>query len=93
MNVELKGTVKVIFTEKQITDNFSKKEMVITVDEETSYPQDIIIQATNTHIDKLKEVQVGNKVIVKCNLKGNATKDGKYFNQLNLWEIENKTNR
>jgi hypothetical protein len=93
MNIELKGSVKVIYVEKQITDNFSKKEFVITVDEDTSYPQDIIIQATNNNIDKLKEVQVGNKVIVKCNLKGNVTKEGKHFNQLNLWEIENKTNR
>lgn len=93
MNVELKGTVKVILEEKKITDNFSKKEFVITIDEETKYPQDIVIQATNSYIEKLKGLEIGNKVIVKCSIKGNATKDGKYFNKINLWELENRTNR
>jgi hypothetical protein len=53
--------------------------------------QDIVIQANNSKIEKLKGVEVGNKVIVKCSLRGNSTKDGKYFNQLVLWDIENKT--
>ena len=66
MNVELKGTVKELYAEKQITDNFTKREFVVTIDEETKYPQDIIIKATNSVIEKLKDVQVGNKVIVKC---------------------------
>lgn len=91
MIVELKGSVKKLFAENQVTDNFSKREFVLTIDEDSKYSQDIIIQATNTKIDLLKNIVVGNKVIAKCSLKGNEAKDGRYYVQLNLWEIENKT--
>ena len=86
MNVELQGTLKVIFDEVQISDNLSKKEVVITIDENTTYPQDISIQAINSKIDLLKNFKMGEKVIVKCNLKGKAS-NGKYFNHLNIWDI------
>ena len=91
MIVELKGSVKKLLTEKQVSDNFSKKEFVVTIDEDGKYPQDIIIQAANSKIDLLKNIVVGNKVIVRCSLKGNEAKDGRYYLQLSLWEIENKT--
>lgn len=91
MIIELKGTVKQILPMVQVTDNFSKQEIVVTIEEDTAYPQDIIAQATNTKIDELKGVDVNNKVIVKCNLRGNTSKDGRYFNQLTVWKIENKT--
>lgn len=93
MNVELKGVVKAIFEEKQINDNLSKKEFVVTIDGDTEYPQDIIIEAVNTKIDKLRGLAIGNKVIAKCNLRGRETKDGRYFNQIALWDLENKTNQ
>jgi hypothetical protein len=93
MIIEIKGSVKVIFAEEQINDNFSKKDIVVTIEEDTQYAQDIIIQAANSKIDLLKEVQPGNKVIAKCNLRGYMSKDGKYFTQLTLWAIENKTNQ
>lgn len=93
MTIELKGTIVAIMTEKQITDNFSKQEFVIRIEEETEYPNEILIQATNTKIGLLKDVAVNNKVIIKCNLTGKKTKDGKWFNQLSVWAIENKTNQ
>ena len=39
---ELKGTVHAKFVEQQITDNYKKQEIVITTDEDTNYPQQII---------------------------------------------------
>ena len=93
MIIELKGSIKLIFAEQQVSDNFSKKDIVVTIEEDSEYAQDIIVQASNSKIGLLKEVQPGNKVIVKCNLRGYKSKDGKYFTQLTLWAIENKTNQ
>ncbi len=89
MIVELKGTLKVVFAEKQINETLKKREIVITIDEDTQYPQDVIVQSINNKTDLLKDFKEGFKVQVKCNLKGSATADGRYFNQLNLWEINN----
>lgn len=87
MNIELRGTLKTIFTEQKINDNLSKKEIVVTIDEDTKYPQDIICQAVNQKIDMLKDFQMGDKVAVKCDLRGKGNKDGRYFNNLSIWEI------
>lgn len=89
MNVELKGVVKLLLDKVQINDNLEKREIVVTIEEDTQYPQDIIVQAINTKIDLLNGFKAGDLVIVKCNLKGRESK-GKYYNQLNLWEIQNK---
>ena len=89
MTVDLKGTIKVIYAEKVVNETLKKVEMVITIDESTEYPQDIIVQVINSRIDLLKNFQSGFKVLAKCNLKGKANVSGKYFNQLNLWEINN----
>lgn len=89
MNVELKGTIKVIYAENQVNETFKKRELVITTEEDTQYPQDIIVQAINNKVDLLNELKEGFKVQAKCNLKGKASADGKYFNQLTLWEIAN----
>lgn len=88
MNVELKGTLKVIFAEEKITDALSKKEIVITVDENTQYPQDICCQALNKKIDIITaDFKMGDKVTAKCNLNGRE-KNGKYYNQLVLWDLK-----
>jgi hypothetical protein len=89
MTVEIKGTLKVIYAEKTINETLKKVEFVVTIDESTEYPQDIVVQAINSKIDLLKPFQSGFKVSAKCNLKGKANADGRYFNQLNLWEITN----
>lgn len=95
MVVELKGSVKEIYNEQHISDNFSKRDFLVTIDEDGKYPQDILIEATNSKIDALKSIKVGNKVIVKCNLRSRSWVDNKkqtkHFLSLNLWEIENKT--
>jgi hypothetical protein len=92
MYIDLKGTVKEILAQVQLNDNFSKQELVVITDEDTQYPQEIIAQATNTKIDELKGLAVGDKVIVKCNLRGNKSKEGRYFNQLVIWKIEKEGN-
>jgi hypothetical protein len=92
MTIELTGTLKVIFAKETVSDNkLDKQNIVVTIDENTDYPQDIIVQAVNKKIETLTSanVKIGDKVIVKCNLKGkeNKNKAGFYFNQLDLWNI------
>lgn len=90
MTIELTGTLKVIF-EKENIGELDKQNFVVTIDENTPYPQDIIVQAINKKIETLtsSNVKVGDKVFVKCNLKGKENKNraGFYFNQLDLWTI------
>ncbi len=86
MNVELKGTVHALFAEEQISDNYKKKQVVITVDENTSYPQQIVCHAGNTKIDLLNGINHGDSVTATCNLKGREH-NGKYYNSLEIWKL------
>ena len=86
MQVELRGIVKVVFAEQKINEKLDKKEIVITVDEKTEYPQDIIVEAINKQIKLLVDINAGDTVVAKCNLRGKSS-NGKYFNKLNIWEI------
>jgi len=87
MIIELRGILKIIYTEEKITDTMSKKEIVITVDHDQQYPQDIIVQALNKQIDQLDSFRMGDMVIAKVNLKGREH-NGRYFNQFTLWTIQ-----
>lgn len=86
MIIELKGTLKVIFAEEQINESLKKKQIVITIDEDTQYPQDITLEAINNGIRQLDSFNMGQVVVATAYLKGRANK-GKYYNQLTLKEI------
>lgn len=88
MNVELKGVLKLINAEEKISDSLSKKEIVVTIEHDTQYPQDISCQAINQRIDLIKDFQMGDFVTVSCNLRGKESNNGKYFNQLQIWAIK-----
>jgi len=92
MNIELVGTLKVIFAKEKISDKMDKQNLVVTIDENTPYHQDILVQVINKNIEKVSQsgVKMGDKVRVKCNLRGKESKTetgSKYFNQVDLWEI------
>ena len=86
MTIEIKGTVKVLNQTEQVTDKFAKKEVVLTIDAHTTYPQHISIQAINDKISLLDSVQVDDSVTMKVNLNGKESK-GKYYNSLTLWTL------
>lgn len=87
MNVVLEGTVKQKNNFEQITDNYSKRELVVIVDESTQYPQPIICHASNAKITLLDNIHEGQMVKVTCNLRGKENK-GKFYNSLEIWKIE-----
>ena len=89
---ELKGSVKVVSETAVISDKFKKREFVIT-DDSSQYPQDIAMQLTQENCDKLNGVKVGDRLLVKFNLRGRAWNDPKtgkdrYFNSLDAWFIQ-----
>lgn len=89
MNVELKGTIKLINKEEKVTDNLTVQEVVITIDEDSQYPQDIVCRAVNSKIESIKPFKEGDKVIASVDLRGRENK-GKFYNQLVMWNIKNQ---
>ena len=92
---ELKGTVKVLNETNVISEKFKKREFVIT-DDSSQYPQDISLQLTQENCDKLNGVKVGDRLLVKFNLRGRAWNDPKtgsdrYFNSLDAWFIQKES--
>ena len=92
---ELKGSVKVVSETAVISDKFKKREFVIT-DDSSQYPQDIAMQLTQDNCDKLNGLKVGDRLLVKFNLRGRAWNDPKtgkdrYFNSLDAWFIQKES--
>lgn len=91
--MELTGKIKLVRPTQKVSETFSKREFVITTDEQ--YPQDIQIEFTQDKCDLLNDVQVGQQVTVGINIRGrewiNPQGEAKYFNTIQAWKI-NKGN-
>ena len=90
-NLTLTGTLKNKSTVKQVSDNFSKIDFVVT-DEDTQYPQHVSLQLTQDRTSLLDNVNEGDKITVSFNLRGrewtSPQGEVKYFNTLEAWKIE-----
>ena len=94
MNLEIKGTIREIRDEVQVTDSFKKKEFLVfspnPVNDKYSDVFKIELHQNNT--SKLDNFQVGDAVMCQCNLQGKewTNKDGKVLNftSLTAWKIE-----
>jgi hypothetical protein len=89
---KLSGTIKVIGEKKDVSDKFSKREFVVTINESDKYPQDIMMQLTNAKCDELNSFMEGQSVDVSFNLRGrewtSPQGEVKYFNTIEAWRIE-----
>jgi len=84
--MELTGTLKEIFDERQPTPTFRVREFVVTT--EDRYPQHILLQLVNEKIELLGGYQKGERVRVSFDLRGREGNAGRYYNSLNAWKIE-----
>jgi len=82
--MEITGTIKVLGNLEKVSDKLTKKQVVVTTNEQ--YPQDIAIEFLNDKIDTLKNFKVGNKVIIGINLRGREY-NGKYYNNIVGWRV------
>ena len=84
------GKIKVIgATETFGTNNFKKRELVVTTDDQ--YPQMIMIEFVQAKVDLLDKFNVGDNIDVSINIRGrewiNPKGEAKYFNSLQGWKI------
>lgn len=89
--MEIQGRIKTIFATETVGDNgFQKRDLVITTEEQ--YPNDIIIQFTQSKCALLDNLQVGQRIKVHFYLQGrewtNPQGEVKYFNTVLGWKIE-----
>jgi hypothetical protein len=86
MDFELTGTLIEKFNEVQVTENFKKREFVIeTVD--GTYTEQIKFQLVQDKTSLLEPYQIGEKLKIRFNIRGNKWKEN-YFVNLQAWKIE-----
>jgi hypothetical protein len=91
MEFKLNGTVELVQNEKQISDSFRKRDVIINTGGD--YPQLIQIQFVNDMVDESGMLVQGMEIEIDFNLRGRAwenpkTGDTLYFNTLQGWKIQ-----
>lgn len=86
--MEVQGKVKVIMDAMTFDSGFTKREFVVTTQEQ--YPQDIKFEAIKDKTAVLDAYKPGDDVTVHFNLRGNEY-NGRYFVNLQAWKIDRAT--
>jgi len=82
---DLTGKIKLIQDAKTFDSGFTKREMVVIV-EDGKYPQEINIEFVQDKVALLDALQVGQEVTVTFDIRGREY-NGRYFNNLQGWRI------
>ncbi len=86
MAYELTGKVKLIQDPQTFNSGFTKREMVVTV-EDGKYPQDINLEFVQDKVALLDSLQVGQEVTVSFDIRGREY-NGRYYNNLQAWKVQ-----
>jgi hypothetical protein len=86
--MEVSGKIKLIYDEQSFASGFTKREFVVTTQEQ--YPQDIKLECVKDKTAMLNGLQPGDDVTVHFNLRGNEYQ-GKYFVNLQAWKLDRGT--
>jgi len=88
---KLQGTIKVIKDTQQVSDKFSKREMVVTTPDD-KYPQDISLELQQDQTAMLDGFMEGQEVEVSFDIRGrlwtSPQGEDKYFNTLKAFRVE-----
>jgi hypothetical protein len=88
MNIELKGTIKLIGqTEVKGAKGFKTRQLIVTIDQHTNYPQDIKVDFTQDKCEMLDKYGAGESVNVHADIRGKEY-NGNYYNSFQGWKIE-----
>jgi len=82
---DLTGKIKLIQDAKTFDSGFTKREMVVIV-EDGKYPQEINIEFVQDKVALLESLQIGQEVTVTFDIRGREY-NGRYFNNLQGWKI------
>ena len=88
MDLQLQGRIKVINDTQTFDSGFSKREFVITTQEQ--YPQDIKFEFFKDKTTVLDTFSANEDVTVHFNIRGNEF-NGKYYVNLQAWKMEAAT--
>jgi hypothetical protein len=87
--MEIKGYVHRVMATQAISEKFAKREFVIKTNDK--YPQLLTIQVINDKCALLDNIQNGEHVTAKINLRGrewiNKLGEAKYFNTIEAWSV------
>ena len=90
--MKLQGKVKLVGETEQVSDKFKKRELVITTNDNPTYPQHISVQCTNDKCVMLDNLSVGTEVSLEINLRGrewtSPKGEVKYFNTIEVWKLD-----
>lgn len=86
MSYEATGTIKVISDLQTFDSGFTKREFVVTTQEQ--YPQDLKFELVKDRTSLIDSFKTGDKVKVSFNIRGNEY-NSRYFVNLGAWKIEN----
>ncbi|MEM1113337.1 MAG: DUF3127 domain-containing protein [Pseudomonadota bacterium] len=85
MAYELSGKIKLIQEPKTFESGFTKREMVVTV-EDGKYPQEINLEFVQDKVALLDNLSPGQEVTVSFDIRGREY-NGRYFNNLQGWKV------
>lgn len=93
--METIGILKAVNPTEKKSDRFQSREIVLTTEASTPYPQHVVFQLTQDKCSLVDNLRIGDEVRTQFNLRGrewNGPQGVKYFNTLEIWRIE-KTNK
>jgi len=94
--MNIKGTVKQVMDTVVISEKFSKRDLILTTDGNTDYPQHIAIQFTQDRVSLLDGLTPGEEVDVSINIRGrewtSPKGEIKFFNTIEGWKLKNSSN-
>ena len=83
--MELIGKVKLVRDEQAFASGFTKREFVITTEEQ--YPQDVQFELLKEKANLVASYNPGDRIKVFFDIRGREYQ-GKYYNSLVSWKIE-----
>lgn len=84
--MELTGRIKIIKDEQTFPSGFTKREFVITTEEQ--YPNDISFELLKEKGELITKYNQGDRIKVSFDIRGREWQ-GKFFNSLVAWRIDN----
>ena len=85
MSYDMTGTVKVVLDLMTFDSGFTKREFVITTQDQ--YPQDVKFETVRDKTSICDKLQEGQEVTVSFDVRGNEYK-GRYYVNLNAWRVQ-----
>lgn len=85
MSYDMTGTVKVVLDLMTFDSGFTKREFVITTQDQ--YPQDVKFETVRDKTSICDKIQEGQEVTVSFDVRGNEYK-GRYYVNLNAWRVQ-----